>query len=99
LYGRQGFFQYQCVIPLTEAREALREILARIAASGQGSMLAVLKRFGDKTSGGLLSFPRPGITLALDFPNRDSPRWTCWNGWMKSPDRPAAQSIPPRTPG
>lgn len=71
LYGRQGFFQYQCVIPLTEAREALREILARIAASGQGSMLAVLKRFGDKTSGGLLSFPRPGITLALDFPNQD----------------------------
>ena len=71
LYGRQGFFQYQCVIPLTEAREALREILACIAASGQGSMLAVLKRFGDKTSGGLLSFPRPGITLALDFPNQD----------------------------
>ena len=72
LYGRQGFFQYQCVIPPTDAREALREILARIAASGQGSMLAVLKRFGDKTSGGLLSFPRPGVTLALDFPNRGS---------------------------
>lgn len=70
LYGRQGFFQYQCVIPLANAREALREILACIAASGQGSMLAVLKRFGDKTSGGLLSFPRPGVTLALDFPNR-----------------------------
>ena len=70
LYGRPGFFQYQCVIPPAHAREALREILARIAASGQGSMLAVLKRFGDKTSGGLLSFPRPGVTLALDFPNR-----------------------------
>jgi hypothetical protein len=51
----------------------LREILACIAASGQGSMLAVLKRFGDKTSGGLLSFPRPGITLALDFPTKISP--------------------------
>ncbi len=70
LYGRRGFFQYQCVIPPLDAREALREILARIAASGQGSMLAVLKRFGERTSGGLLSFPRPGITLALDFPNR-----------------------------
>ncbi len=70
LYGRQGFFQYQCVIPPANAHAALREILARIVASGQGSMLAVLKRFGDKTSGGLLSFPRPGVTLALDFPNR-----------------------------
>ncbi len=69
LYGRRGFFQYQCVIPPTDAREALREILARITASGQGSMLAVLKRFGERTSGGLLSFPRPGVTLALDFPN------------------------------
>ena len=73
LYGRQGFFQYQCVIPPANAREALREILARIVVSGQGSMLAVLKRFGDKTSGGLLSFPRPGVTLALDFPNRGQP--------------------------
>lgn len=65
LYGRRGFFQYQCVIPAA-AGEELREILARIAASGQGSMLAVLKRFGEQTSGGLLSFP--GVTLALDFP-------------------------------
>ncbi|HPF58675.1 MAG TPA: FAD-binding oxidoreductase [Candidatus Competibacteraceae bacterium] len=73
LYGRQGFFQYQCVISPAGTREALLEILARIAASGQGSMLAVLKRFGTKTSGGLLSFPRPGVTLALDFPNRGQP--------------------------
>ncbi len=58
------------MIPPVHARDALREILARISASGQGSMLAVLKRFGDKTSGGLLSFPRHGVTLALDFPNR-----------------------------
>ena len=69
LYGRRGFFQYQCVIPPAVARDALWEMLARIAASGQGSMLAVLKRLGDQTSGGLLSFPRPGFTLALDFPN------------------------------
>ena len=72
LYGRRGFFQYQCVIPPAEARAALREILARIAASGQGSMLAVLKRFGERVSGGLLSFARPGFTLALDFPNLGS---------------------------
>lgn len=70
LYGKPGFFQYQCVIPPEPAPDALREILTRIAASGQGSMLAVLKRFGARTSGGLLSFPRPGVTLALDFPNQ-----------------------------
>ena len=69
LYGQRGFLQYQCVLPPEAARDALREILNRIASSGQGSMLAVLKRFGARTSGGLLSFPRPGVTLALDFPH------------------------------
>jgi FAD/FMN-containing dehydrogenase len=69
MYGRQGFYQYQCVLPMA-AREALVEILRSIAVSGQGSFLAVLKTFGDLPSPGLLSFPMPGMTLALDFPNR-----------------------------
>jgi len=69
LYGRRGFYQYQCVLPMA-AREALSEILRSIAGSGQGSFLAVLKTFGDLPSPGLLSFPMPGMTLALDFPNR-----------------------------
>ncbi len=68
LYGRRGFFQYQFVLPLAE-RAALTEILRDIAASGQGSFLAVLKTFGAVRSPGLLSFPMPGVTLALDFPN------------------------------
>ena len=71
LYGRQGFYQYQCVLPST-AQDALANILRSIAASGQGSFLAVLKTFGDLASPGLLSFPMPGMTLALDFPNRGS---------------------------
>lgn len=48
----------------------MEEILRRIAATGQGSFLAVLKSFGEVPSPGMLSFPAPGITLALDFPNR-----------------------------
>ena len=69
LYGRRGFFQYQCVVPHEGGREAIRELLARISASGQGSFLSVVKTFGDLPSPGLLSFPRPGITLAFDFAN------------------------------
>ncbi len=66
--GPKGFLQYQCVLPPAVAEPALSELLARIAKSGQGSFLAVLKRFGDKPAVGMLSFPRPGVTIALDFP-------------------------------
>jgi hypothetical protein len=72
IYGRQGFYQYQFVVPLAE-RAALDDILRCIALSGQGSFLAVLKTFGALPSPGLLSFPMPGLTLALDFPNRGAP--------------------------
>jgi hypothetical protein len=68
-YGSKGFFQYQCVIPTEKAVEAIREILKCISTARTGSFLAVLKMFGNKPSPGLLSFPRPGATLALDFPN------------------------------
>lgn len=70
MYGRQGFFQFQCVVPAHSAQEAIRELLQAIAAAKSGSFLAVLKMFGDRHSPGLLSFPRPGATLALDFPNQ-----------------------------
>ena len=69
LYGKQGFFQFQCVIPVNNVA-ALNEILARISNSGQGSFLSVLKLFGAISSPGMLSFPREGITLALDFANK-----------------------------
>jgi L-gulonolactone oxidase len=70
LYGRRGMMQYQCVIPRENQREAIAALLDVITASGQASFLAVLKTFGDLPSPGLLSFPRPGATLALDFPFR-----------------------------
>jgi FAD/FMN-containing dehydrogenase len=69
IYGKRGFYQYQCVIPGKE-RDALKEVLREIAAAGGGSFLSVLKVFGNVPSPGMMSFPRPGPTLALDFPNR-----------------------------
>jgi hypothetical protein len=69
LYGKRGFLQYQCVIPETNVA-AFEELLDRIARSGMGSFLGVLKQFGAAQPAGMLSFPRPGLTLALDFPMR-----------------------------
>jgi FAD/FMN-containing dehydrogenase len=69
IYGRRGFLQYQCVIPETRLA-AFQELLDLIARAGMGSFLGVMKRFGSMPSPGILSFPRPGLTLALDFPMR-----------------------------
>jgi FAD/FMN-containing dehydrogenase len=68
VYGKRGFFQYQCVVPA--GTDTMRRILEVIAASKEASPLVVLKTFGDLPSPGMLSFPRAGVTLALDFPNR-----------------------------
>ncbi len=67
-YGKKGFVQYQFVLPL-EAKQGLIEILQRISDKGLGSFLAVLKVFGDQQS--IISFPKEGYTLALDFPVRN----------------------------
>ncbi|HYF33153.1 MAG TPA: FAD-binding oxidoreductase [Chitinophagaceae bacterium] len=66
-YGSKGFVQYQFVLPL-QAKEGLVEIMHRIGNAGMGSFLTVLKVFGHQDS--LISFPKEGYTLALDFPIR-----------------------------
>jgi FAD/FMN-containing dehydrogenase len=70
IYGKNGFLQYQFVIPMSNAPDVIKEILERISISQQGSFLAVLKIFGDIASPGMLSFSRKGVSLALDFPNK-----------------------------
>jgi len=68
LYGKRGFHQFQCVLPLGCLAE-LRAIVEAVATSGLASPLAVLKRMGPGRAGHL-SFPMEGWTLAVDFPNR-----------------------------
>jgi FAD/FMN-containing dehydrogenase len=69
LYGPRGLYQHQSVIPLDTARAIIPAMLHATHEAGEASFLTVLKKFGAMTSPGLLSFPRSGHTLTLDFPN------------------------------
>jgi FAD/FMN-containing dehydrogenase len=69
VYGPNGLMQHQSVVPLESAEDAVRAMLREVADAGSGSCLGVLKTFGNVQSPGLLSFPKPGATLALDLPN------------------------------
>ena len=70
MYGKHGLLQFQNVLPLESGREGMLEILKAITKSGLASFLAVIKFFGDVPSVGMMSFPTPGVMLALDFPIR-----------------------------
>lgn len=69
LYGKRGFYQFQCVLPDTDSPTGLRKLMEAISSAGTGSFLAVLKSMG-REGKGYLSFPMRGYTLALDFPAR-----------------------------
>jgi decaprenylphospho-beta-D-ribofuranose 2-oxidase len=69
LYGRPGFYQFQCVVPEAESPRAIRCLLGEVARARAASFLAVLKTLGGEGQG-LLSFPMRGYTLALDLPRR-----------------------------
>jgi decaprenylphospho-beta-D-ribofuranose 2-oxidase len=70
IYGRRGFLQHQCVIPLDRARTVIPDILDRVSRRGSVSFLAVLKQLGEGS--GMISFPLRGYTLAMDFPVTDT---------------------------
>jgi FAD/FMN-containing dehydrogenase len=65
VYGRRGFLQYQFVIPEEQGMQPVAEILER--SRRIGSSLTVIKKFGALQSPGILSFPRLGTTVSMDF--------------------------------
>jgi FAD/FMN-containing dehydrogenase len=69
IYGRRGFTQYQCVVPEAERPGAARRVLEELTRRGGASFLSVVKDCGAEGEG-LLSFPLPGISIAVDLPVR-----------------------------
>lgn len=70
IYGKNGFTQYQFILPKESSFNGLERILDKISQSGKGSFLAVLKLYG-KENENYLSFPIEGYSLALDFKIED----------------------------
>ena len=66
-YGRRGFVQYQCVLPETGVRQSVRAFMELVASHGRASFLSVIKDCGPEGIG-TLSFPMPGISIAIDIP-------------------------------
>lgn len=66
LYGKNGFIQYQLVLPEMSAAQGLTQILKKVSEAGKGSFLAVLKQLS-AANNNPLSFPLAGYTLTLDF--------------------------------
>ncbi len=66
-YGKNGFLQYQFVIPFGKEQQTYKKFLEAVAVSGLSSFLVVMKTFGDVVSPGMMSFPRPGVNMAIDF--------------------------------
>jgi decaprenylphospho-beta-D-ribofuranose 2-oxidase len=73
IYGKRGFYQFQCVVPDAEAARGIRRLIEEISGSRAASFLAVIKMMG-REGPGHLSFAMPGCTLALDFPKSDGTR-------------------------
>lgn len=75
LYGKRGFIQYQCVLPMQTAADAIKQLLEYLHTTNYPAFLGTLKRFGEQSQG-LLSFPLHGFTLALDLPIRNAGLFT-----------------------
>ena len=68
-YGRDGFYQHQALIPAAVGPEPIRALIRTMQVHGQASFVTVLKQYGELSSPGLMSFPQPGLSLAVDLAN------------------------------
>jgi FAD/FMN-containing dehydrogenase len=66
-YGKAGFTQHQAVIPREAGLDAVRRYCELLAKRGGTGLICVLKDCGPEGEG-LLSFPKPGISVPLDLP-------------------------------
>jgi decaprenylphospho-beta-D-ribofuranose 2-oxidase len=71
IYGRRGVAQHQSVIPDQTASKTIRAMINVLREESASSFLTVIKDCGEQGEG-MLSFPRPGMSLALDIPIRDN---------------------------
>lgn len=69
IYGKRGFTQHQAVIPKAAGPQAVRRFLELLTSLKAASFLCVIKDCGEEGEG-LLSFPMPGTSIALDIPAR-----------------------------
>lgn len=68
VYGKRGLLQLQCLLPFNAAIAGIHAIKKAIDRYHACAALCVIKIFKQESLG-LLSFPSPGVTIAIDFPN------------------------------
>ncbi|WP_170291852.1 FAD-binding oxidoreductase [Heliobacterium mobile] len=91
-YGKEGYVQYECVIPHDHVRNALVKLLEKIGRLERVSCLAKLNVCGPCQPVGLLSFPMKGVALNVDIPVRpgllvvldELDQWVLQNGGRTS---------------
>lgn len=73
LYGPKGLIQFQAVFDQEQALTLLSQLIKLIKENKATPTLTVLKLF-TQSGAGLLSFCKPGFTLAIDFINNNQAR-------------------------
>jgi FAD/FMN-containing dehydrogenase len=71
MYGKRGVAQHQSVIPDQVAASGIRSMFELLRELKTASFLTVIKDCGPEGEG-LLSFPRSGMSVALDMPIHDN---------------------------